>query len=75
MKFSVTLLAVLSGLAIANPVMEEAVEPRALDGNCVRCIRKGCGGPAVKCLKTRFPALIAGCLAAKCADDFARCCL
>ena len=88
MKVSFTLLTVLAGLAIANPAAEaiaeaEAVdtqagdgllEARALDGNCVRCIRNGCGSAAVKCLRGRLPPLILGCLALNCGDDFVRCC-
>lgn len=90
MKFSLTLLTVLAGLAIANPVAEPVAEAeaeivdaraidgdvaaRALDGNCVRCISKGCGKAATKCLKGRLPPLILGCLAVSCGDDFFRCC-
>ncbi|KAJ9412533.1 hypothetical protein QL093DRAFT_2550965 [Fusarium oxysporum] len=88
MKLSVALLTVLAGLAIANPAAEgtaeaEAVdtqalngliEVQALDGNCVRCIRAGCGSAAVRCLRGRLPPLILACLAAKCGDDFVRCC-
>jgi hypothetical protein len=90
MKFSITFLTLLTGLAIAapNPVadpiaeaevvdaraIEAPVEARALDGNCVRCISKGCGKSATKCLKGRLPPLILGCLALNCGDDFFRCC-
>lgn len=55
-------------------LFDEPIEARALDGNCVRCIRRGCGAPAVKCLRGVFPPRILICLAAKCGDDFVRCC-
>ncbi|KAJ9413426.1 hypothetical protein FoTM2_017323 [Fusarium oxysporum f. sp. vasinfectum] len=88
MKFSVTLLTILAGLAIANPAVERTaeaeavdtpaldglIEVQALDGNCVRCIRRGCGSAAVRCLRGRLAPLILACLAAKCGDDFVRCC-
>ena len=87
MKLSFTLLTVLAGLAIANlPATEttEAVvdiravdgpiEARALNEHCVRCIRRGCGSAAVRCLRGRLPPLILACLAAACGDDFIRCC-
>lgn len=88
MKISFALLTLLAGLAIANPTAggtteAEAigtraanglVETRALDGNCVRCIRMGCGAAAVKCLRTKLAPLVLACLAAKCGDDFIRCC-
>jgi hypothetical protein len=88
MKLSVALLAVVAGLAVANPAAEgtaeaEAIDTQAvdglvgvqaLDGNCVRCIRRGCGAAAVRCLRARLPPFILACLAAKCGDDFIRCC-
>jgi len=85
MKFSFTLLTVLAGLAIANPTadasadapaaLDRPIEVRALDGNCVRCVRRGCGNEAVKCLRGLLPSKIIPCLALKCADDLARCCI
>lgn len=90
MKLSFAFLTVLTGLAIANPIAEGAaeaeivdtqaadgnVEARAiLDPNCIRCVRKGCGKGATKCLKTRHPGAIAACLAFQCGDDYVRCCL
>lgn len=88
MKVSFALLTVLAGLAIANPMPEAnaeaeaidtqaidgVIEARALDGNCVRCIRMACGNEAVKCLRGVIPTRILACLALKCADDFVRCC-
>jgi hypothetical protein len=59
MRLSFTLLTVLAGLAIAHPAADGIVdtqpadgliEARALDGECVRCVRRGCGNEAVKCL-------------------------
>ena len=87
MKLSFTMLAVLAGLAIANPVdtqavdglveretLEELVQRDIIDPNCVSCIRRGCGKAAIKCLKGRLPQFVLPCLALSCGDDFIRCC-
>lgn len=89
MKFSVALMTVLAGLAIASPVAEPIAEAEAaaegvegvvegrdiLDPNCIRCVKRGCGKDAVKCIRARHPGAIAACLAFFCVDDYARCCL